>query len=80
VSGGYVDAVGRLGNRGRIPERSRDETIDFATALLDLVHRASTTTSYKYALLMALIEIASESEIGEGVPTRPDSRARSTIA
>lgn len=45
---------------------TRDETIDFATALLDLVHRASTTTSYKYALLMALIELAAESEAGDG--------------
>jgi 5-methylcytosine-specific restriction endonuclease McrA len=43
----------------------RDETIEFATALLDLVHGASTTTTYKYALLMALIEISAESEIGE---------------
>jgi 5-methylcytosine-specific restriction endonuclease McrA len=43
----------------------RDETIEFATALLDLVHGASTTTSYKYALLMALIEISAENEIGE---------------
>jgi hypothetical protein len=44
---------------------ARDATIDFATALPDLVHRASTTTSYKYALLMALIELAAESEVGE---------------
>jgi hypothetical protein len=44
----------------------RDETIEFATELLELVHSASTTTSYKYALLMALIEMAAESEPGDG--------------
>ncbi|PRP97551.1 HNH endonuclease [Enhygromyxa salina] len=37
-----------------------DDTIAFATQLLELVHRADTTTSYKYALLIALTELAVE--------------------
>jgi hypothetical protein len=50
---------------------SRDDTITFATQLLELVHGARTTTSYKYALLVALIELAVENHggLGEGTIT-----------
>lgn len=43
-----------------------DSRIAFATRLLELVHRGGTTSSYKYALLVALLELASEAR-GAGV-------------
>lgn len=43
-----------------------DTAIGFATRLLELVHRGGATSSYKYALLTALIELAIEAR-GRGV-------------
>jgi 5-methylcytosine-specific restriction endonuclease McrA len=43
-----------------------DSRIAFATRLLELVHRFDTTSSYKYALLCALIELSCEAR-GQGV-------------
>lgn len=41
-------------------EPDTGETITFATQLLELLHGASTTTTYKYALLLALIDLCQE--------------------
>jgi hypothetical protein len=41
-------------------ETETDATIALATQLLELIHNASTTTTYKYALLLALIDLCQE--------------------
>ena len=44
------------------------EMIDFAVRLVELITTASTTSSYKYALLMALVDLCQENAGHAGGP------------
>lgn len=46
----------------------QDDMVDFATQLLELINGASTTSTYKYALLMALIDLCQEGVGSTGGP------------